>query len=248
MSRTPSLAEVVREALEARLSEVHVCLPGRVVAVDNAAQTVDVQPAIKSRSRAGDALTVDALPVLPAVPYAVPRAGLWFVHMPIAIGDHVLLVFAERSLDVWRSLGGVVDPNDIRMHHLSDAIAMPCNVRPDAQALAPQAWANLVVGRAGGSTIHIKPTGAVALGSENPSDSVARASLVNARLTSLVPVMSALQTCMTALATAHTALAALEPISQAPAAAACTAAAAALSALGAWPNPTVGSIKVAVDP
>ena len=40
-------------------------------------------------------------------------------------GDQVLLVFSERSLDVWLSAGGIVDPNDTRKHHISDAIAIP---------------------------------------------------------------------------------------------------------------------------
>ncbi len=189
MSRSPTLAEVVREALEARLADVHVCLPGRVTAVDNNAQTVDVKPAIKSRARAGDNVVVDDLPVIPSVPYAIPRVGSWLVHLPVAVGDYVLLVFSERSMDIWRSVGGsAVDPNDIRMHSIADAIAMPCNVSPDAALLPPQAWANLVIGRAGGSTVQIKSdiAGTIALGSENPTDSVATANKTIAELNAVV--------------------------------------------------------------
>jgi hypothetical protein len=49
--------------------------------------------------------------------------------VPVAVGDTGLLVFADDSLDVWLSKGGLVDPLDDRHHALSDAIFIP-GLRP----------------------------------------------------------------------------------------------------------------------
>ena len=42
---------------------------------------------------------------------------------PVAKGDECLLVFAERSIDIWHKSGGVQNPGAKRFHSLSDATA-----------------------------------------------------------------------------------------------------------------------------
>jgi hypothetical protein len=56
---------------------------------------------------------------LPAVPSFADLV------MPISVGDPGLLVFADGSLDVWLSHGGLVDPLNDRHHALSDAVFIP---------------------------------------------------------------------------------------------------------------------------
>ncbi len=188
MSRSPDLAEVLRAAIDQRLAGVHVCMPGRIVSYDPATQTADVQPTIKNVLDVDEGVEVLAYPVIASVPIAHPRAGAWFVHLPLVAGDSVVLVFAERSMDEWRVRGGSaqIDPGDLRKHHLSDAIAIPGNLYPDAQALSSAAFGDgLSLGKSDGSTIHVKASGEVAIGSLNPTDAVATANNVMLRLNEL---------------------------------------------------------------
>lgn len=119
---TPNLESVIQRAIDFNLSQVNTCLPGIVTRYDHAKQQADVQPALKKKYQTGE---VVSLPVIPNVPVAHPRAGQSIVHMPIAVGDTVLLIFSQRSLDKWLSSGGQVDPEDARKFHLSDAFAIP---------------------------------------------------------------------------------------------------------------------------
>lgn len=121
-NETPSLANVIRGAIEARLAELHVSLPGEIVKYYPAMQKADVQVHLQRMYSDG---TLQTLPVILNVPVAHWRAGKSIVHMPIAKGDIVQLVFTERSLDKWKANGGITDPEDPRKHTLSDCIAYP---------------------------------------------------------------------------------------------------------------------------
>lgn len=191
-SRQPSLAEVLKDFVEYRLSALHVCLPGYVESYDVAKQTCSVKLAVKNVLKVAGGEEALDFPVIPDVPLAHPRAGGWFLHMPITSGDSVLVVFAERSLDQWRSLGGVQDPLDLRKHALPDAIAVPLNLYPDASALVGLAAGSLSLGRQGGSSVHVKPTGAVTLGSETPTDAVATANKVLGELNKIAAAATAI--------------------------------------------------------
>ncbi len=119
---TPTFARVIKDAIENRLVDLHVAMPCVVKSYDPSKQMVSVQPALQRKYLSG---TVKALPVVNNIPVAHPRGGKAAVLLPITAGDEGWLVFSERSLDVWKSKGGVVDPDDTRKHHLSDAVYMP---------------------------------------------------------------------------------------------------------------------------
>lgn len=119
---TPTLAQTVLDAIESRLVGLHTFLPGHVVKVDVAAGKCDVQPDIKRVGADGVAKT---LPPIPNCPINAYRAGLAAVYLPVKVGDKVAIKFCERSLDIWLTTGGTVDPNDARKHHLSDAVVYP---------------------------------------------------------------------------------------------------------------------------
>lgn len=126
MSRTPTLAEVIRAALDARLVDVHTAIPAKVVRYDASKCLVDAAPLVKAPVLAEDGSTsFDALPVVPNVPVSFPGAGGFRVTFPISVGDTVLLVFSEASLERWLQFGGEVDPEDPRRFALSDAVAIP---------------------------------------------------------------------------------------------------------------------------
>lgn len=114
--------DVLREAIDARISEVHVALPARVESYDPATQKASVTPLLKKKLRSGAEFS---LGVIDGVPVIMPRSSLGSLTFPISRGDTVLLVFAERAIDNWLSLGGEQPPGDPRKYDLSDAIAIP---------------------------------------------------------------------------------------------------------------------------
>ena len=97
---TPTLSQVLNDAIDNKLIEVHTMLPGKVVRVDHSIGICDVQPLLKSKS-ADEVVT--SLPVIPNVTIAHYRAGTAYIFLPLKVGDLVELRFCERSLDLWKS-------------------------------------------------------------------------------------------------------------------------------------------------
>lgn len=123
MTDTPSMAKVIKDAIEARLCEVHTAMPAEIVSFDKATGLASVTPSLKRRYVLNGEL-VD-LPVISNVPVLNPRGGGALISFDMQKGDPVTLLFSERSLDKWLSAGGKVDPGDPRKHALSDAYAFP---------------------------------------------------------------------------------------------------------------------------
>jgi hypothetical protein len=117
-----ALAEdAISVAIEARLKEVHTCLPGIVQKFDPTTQTATVQPAIQR-------IFIDKgpvkLPLCVDVPVQFPAGGDFVLTFPVHANDECLLVFSERAIDFWWDRGGVQLPAEYRMHDLSDAYAI----------------------------------------------------------------------------------------------------------------------------
>ncbi|PWU06784.1 MAG: hypothetical protein C5B43_01340 [Verrucomicrobia bacterium] len=53
-----------------------------------------------------------------------PRSGGASLTFPVLEGDNCLLLFSERSMDLWLTVGGQVTPDDPRKFDISDAIAI----------------------------------------------------------------------------------------------------------------------------
>lgn len=119
---TPSLAKVIEDTIDAKLLDLHTCMPAKVVKVDVTKAQCDVQPLFKRKYGDGE---IVKLPVITNVPISFYRAGKCFISLPVHVGDLVELRFAERSLDVWLSKGGEIEPIDYRKFDLSDAVAYP---------------------------------------------------------------------------------------------------------------------------
>ncbi len=133
---TPTLPELIITAVNARLLDLHVCLPARVETYDPAQQKADVKPLLKKRYNA-DGKPAE-LPVIASVPVQWPSAGNGsaYIHLPIKSGDLGMVIFCERSLDNWLSgTGQIVTPDDPRHHDISDGIFIP-GVRPFGTPLA----------------------------------------------------------------------------------------------------------------
>lgn len=192
-SRSPALVEVLRAALDSKIGEVHTCLPAKVELYDETQQKVNVKPLLK-RTVIDDAggEIVEVLPVVQSVPVVFPRAGGFFITMPIRVGDFVALFFSERSLDRWIvSDGADADPVDVRTHDLSDAIAVP-GLYPFSAALDADPD-DMVLGKEGGFEVHIKDD-QIDLGSKDAADFVALAGLVKTEITALRSAVNSLVT------------------------------------------------------
>lgn len=118
---TQPLDEVINQAIDTALKELHTWLPCTVSNVRNNG-FVDVQPLIQRKYTDG---TVVNLPTIQQVPVIQPRGGSYSVKLPVAVGDSGIALFCERSLDNWIVAGGFVDPQDPRMHDISDAVFIP---------------------------------------------------------------------------------------------------------------------------
>jgi len=127
-----NIRQAIANAIDAAVLELHTSIPGIVISYDSATQLATVQIAIR-RKDADD--NVYEIPPIQRVPVLFPRSSAGSVHLPLAKGDSVLLVFSERALDRWRQAGDVVDPGNIaRFHHFTDAFAIP-GAAPDSSPL-----------------------------------------------------------------------------------------------------------------
>lgn len=122
VNETPTLALVIQQAIEQKLCDVHVSLPGRIVSYDSKTQKAKVQPEIKREYSDGRSLE---LPVLTDVPVIWPRAGGAYLHLPLKPGHQVTILFSERSLDEWKQKGGSIKASERRKHNISDAVCFP---------------------------------------------------------------------------------------------------------------------------
>ncbi len=147
MSLEAILGEIIRRAQDSRIQDVWTALPGKVLAYNASAQTVDVEPQIRRPvpSVDGDVLFKD-LPVISNVPVAFPRGsgGGFAITWPIEPGDYVWIQVCTNAIGNWRRTGEVSDPGDVRTHSLGACFAIP-GAFPNAGTLTQAQIAALVL-------------------------------------------------------------------------------------------------------
>lgn len=123
MSTLSELLQAVRDGVAKSIS---VAMPGRVVAYHSDEGTVDVHPLLMETEINPDIEEeVDvSQPIIFKCPVIFPGAGMFRLTFPIAVGDTVLLVFADKSIEEWMFLGKEASSEEERRHHHSDAIAI----------------------------------------------------------------------------------------------------------------------------
>lgn len=129
MSYTPSLEEVISQAIDDHLIDLHTSIPAIIESYDNTNQTATVKIAIKRKYINGDVEEIIERPAIPDVPVLFPRGGSFHLTYPLKKGDDVHLIISERSTERWRNEKGVVDPKDARKFSLSDAFILPVSGR-----------------------------------------------------------------------------------------------------------------------
>lgn len=151
------LPDLLSEAIRAKLLEVHVSYPGKVVKYDSETQKVDVQPSRKKKYIDGEEVT---LPVIKSVPVEWPSTENAHIHLPLKVGDTGKITYCDRSIDLWKSgEGGIILPQDPRHHDLSDAVFMP-GLRPFSKAF-PVVDPDAIEIKNGDMLISVKPTGKI---------------------------------------------------------------------------------------
>ena len=116
-----TITDAMRQAVLFQLYDVHTALPGQIISYDYSTQKASIQPSLKKSYLDG---TTQEMPILNNVPVIFPRSGEASFTFPVLPGDTCLLLFIERSTDLWKSVGGIVAPNDPRKFDLSDAVAI----------------------------------------------------------------------------------------------------------------------------
>lgn len=197
---TPDLLDVLNLFGEHLLSNLHTAMPGRVESYDPATQRADVQPLIRRRiPKAGTdrrEWVYEDLPLIPSVRVIHPRGGGAFVHLPIAAGDYVLLVFCEVGIGHWEAGdGSISDAGDERRHHIAHAVAIPgfFPAARNIENLGPSNQTHIVMGFNGGARVSIKPngdveidtSGTITLAGAGAAQFMARADRVDAAISEL---------------------------------------------------------------
>lgn len=161
MSRSPTLAEVLRATVNGALESVHTAIPGRVTRYDASKQQADIEPLIQAAYEDEEGnRQVSKLPVVTNCPVHFPGGGGFTLIYPLSEGDTGLLVFSEASIDKWASGDGNVDPDIDHRHHLSDGIFIP-GVRAFSNPRSDGPTNQMVVGQDGGNQMKIATTGIV---------------------------------------------------------------------------------------
>ena len=120
-----TLDGLIRAAFDHMIGDVRVALPGRIESFDRSDRTATVKPMISVKRRGATEPT--ELPIIQGVPVVEPRTQKAALSLPIAAGDPVLLVFADRALENWLGSAGTSPSGalDVRKHHIADAFAIP---------------------------------------------------------------------------------------------------------------------------
>ena len=121
------ITDVIKDWISNRLADVNTVMPGRIVDYVPAEQKASVEIVIKrllNTEGANKTVDVPAIINVPVVFPATPKSMLTF---PLEKGDGVLVVFSQRSLDVFLRAAdnAPLDPEDFRRFDLTDAIALP---------------------------------------------------------------------------------------------------------------------------
>ena len=181
--RDPSLSDVIRAAMRARLMDLHTALPGKVVTYDATTGIADVQPLIQQRRRQPDGtFQAKDFPIVRGCPVMFPRCAGGYITFPIAADDLGLIIFCEREIGDWvqKAPGESVDPGDGELDPLMGCTFYP-GLYPATSPVTPSNTSDIV--------IHANGTGITKLQSD-AVDFVANATKIKTRLDALYSIFS----------------------------------------------------------
>ena len=122
----PDLADLMQRAqLDTKLT-FNACQIGIIEAFNSADQTATIRVAIKQIEKIEDDGTriLKEFPLLIKCPVFHLYGGAAYLTMPISTGDNCIILFNDREIDNWFLQGGVQAPFSLRVHDVSDGIAL----------------------------------------------------------------------------------------------------------------------------
>lgn len=229
--RTPTMAELLEISVKKGLIHAHMSMPAEVTTVYLDKNMVDVKPKTKIpiRNQEGEIDGI-SIAIIRSVPIQYPGGGGFRLTFPVAVGDPCWLIFGDYSLDTWKSAGVEGKVEDIRYHHLTDAVAI-FGIRPFDFAVTSPAD-GMTMGKEGGPQVKATAT-AIELGGN--TDAAVKG---NVYRTAEGVANGSIQSALTAIATGFGTLAVHPALGGSPAlpvptlAAAAAGGAAAASAIG----------------
>ena len=145
--REPTLATLLVDAINARLSEFRVSLPCKIAKYNSSDGTVDVDILLKDQKPQSDGtVELKTFPTIQDVPVQWFRCGTAWITLPLKAGDLGKLVFTDRSLSNWSASnkGEVVDPKSLSMHNFDGATFEP-GLYPASAAIPSPDPDNIVI-------------------------------------------------------------------------------------------------------
>lgn len=158
-------------------------------------QLVDVKPLIMNTTvnQKGEKIA-EEYSVIPNAVVFIMATSSFFSSMPIAVGDQVLILVSDHSMDKYMETDGkeVLDSEDIRRNDITDAIVIPGIPTPKA-SISEISTTDMVMGKRDGSALikitsdnKVKIKGLeVLLGSLTANKALAMAEKVDSRLSAL---------------------------------------------------------------
>lgn len=158
MPNPVTLNDAAKAVVDYRLNNLHTAMPGAIVTYDFEQQKASVQPLLNKVWADG---TTTPYPILENVPVMLPRVAGGGLTFPVVEGDTCLLLFIERSTDLWLTVGGQVSPDDPRKFDLSDGVAI-MGLFPFTETSTADNNTDMVL-TFEGSTIRIKANGDIVI-------------------------------------------------------------------------------------
>jgi len=117
--------QMIETAMDSLSRSLRVAVPAIVEAFDPETQTVTCTPTFRQHFIDEDGIEqVQNLPKIANIPICIPEAKGFSVTLPISKGDEVILLICDRALDGWFEQGGIQNQSTLRLHNLSDAVAI----------------------------------------------------------------------------------------------------------------------------
>jgi len=116
---TPTLYSAIRQVIKQEFLELNTAMPGQISSFNLDTQLAVIKPSLKIKYK--DESESKDRPLISNVPVVFPKMGNAHIRFPIEPGQEGLIIWSQRSIDKWISLGGIVDPEDNRKFDYSDA-------------------------------------------------------------------------------------------------------------------------------
>jgi hypothetical protein len=195
--RDLQLSESLRIILDRFGRDLFVSMPGKVQKVNFAdgSTTIDVQPLLfDTILDNSDNPEIQELQTITDIPVMSFRTANFFLHFPIEIGDNVILICLDRSINELVETSGEspISPRLTAIHQLTDCVAFPMSFSNLSPMPEMPAGEILLAHKDQSVELRIKDNGEVVLkgdkvflGADAGTIAVADAIKTNSRLTAL---------------------------------------------------------------